>query len=270
MEGHLPKNLSILCGYYPSIADICRKLAFNRQQFNKYLSGRSRPSRRNMRRICDFFGVTESEILLEPERFEEIVSLRRRPVSDERLSQPLRHLENLYAASAGLERYTGFYYRYFYSFGYPGKIIKSLCSIHEDHGKYFWKNIERIRPPDGDHGTTINKYEGVVFLIADRIFIIEYETLTRNSITQVTLYPSYRSRVDRLMGIQTGGPVRRGRKPGASRVLLEYLGRNVDLRKGLAQSGLFERDDPRLPADTPDMIRNEIPDGSFVLEVDEP
>lgn len=270
MDGHLSKNLSILCGYYPSIADICRKLAFNRQQFNKYLGGQSRPSRRNMRRICDFFGVTESEILLEPERFEEIVSLRRRPVSDERLSQPLKHLETLYNASASLERYAGFYYRYFYSFGYPGKIIKSLCSIHESNGKYFWKNIERVRGSDSDTGTTVNKYEGVAFLIADRIFIIEHETLMRNSITQVTLYPSYRSRVDRLVGIQTGGPVRRGRKPGASKVLLEYLGRNVDVRRALAQSGLLERDDPRLPADTLSMIKNEIPRDGFVLEVDEP
>lgn len=270
METHLSRNLGILCGYYPSIAHICRKLALNRQQFNKYLCGQSRPSRHNMRRICDFFGVTESEMLLDPERFEEIVSLRRRPLSDEHLSLPMRHLERLYAASGSLERYVGFYYRYFYCFGYAGKVIKSLCSIHGDGGRYFWKNIERVRPPCSEQGTKINKYEGVAFLIADRIFIIEYETLTRNSITQVTLYPSYRSRVDRLLGIQTGGPVRRGRKPGASRVLLEYLGRNVDVRKALAQSGLFESDDPRLPADALEMIRNNIPEGSFVLEVDEP
>lgn len=269
MHDHLARNLGTLCGYYPSIAEICRKLVINRQQFNKYLAGQSRPSRHNMRRICDFFGVTESEVLMEPERFEEIVSLRRHPVREDRLTRPLKHLEKLYRKSASLERYTGYYYRYFYSFGYAGKVIKSLCAIDEDNGRFYWKNVERIRAADGEP-TTVNKYEGVVFLISDRIFIIEYETLLRNSITQVTLYPSYRTRVDRLVGIQTGGPVRRGRRPGASRVLLEYLGRNVDVRKALSQSGLFDQHDPRLPADIVGMIRNEIAEGSYVLEVEEP
>ncbi len=269
MEANLPRNLGTLCSYYTSIAEVCRKLAINRQQFNKYLCGQSRPSRHNMRRICDFFGVTESEILLEPDRFEEIVGLRRRPVTDERLKQPLLHLENLYAASGNLSRYEGFYFRYFYSFGHSGRIIKSLCVISEQDGKHYWKNVERIRQGDGDTPATINKYVGVVFLIADRIFIIEYETLLTKTITQVTLYPSYRSRVDRLVGIQTGGPIRRGRKPGASRVLLEYLGRNVNIRKALGQCGLFDANDTRLPADVEEMIRNDIPEGRFVLEVDE-
>ncbi len=75
------QNLGYICTYYPSIADVCRRLKFNRQQFNKYLSGQVRPSRHNMRRICDFFGVTESEMLLDHGRFVEIISLRRRRFS---------------------------------------------------------------------------------------------------------------------------------------------------------------------------------------------
>jgi transcriptional regulator with XRE-family HTH domain len=270
METYFAQNLEILCSYYPSIAEVCRKLSINRQQFNKYLAGQSRPSRHNMRRICDFFGISESEMLLEPDRLEQIVGLRRRPISDDRLDLPMRHLENLYAVSGSLERYVGYYYRYFFSFGNQGRIIKSLCVISERAGRYYWKNIERIRVFDAHRTITTNKYEGVVFLIADRIFIIEYETLLRNSITQMTLYPSYRTRVDRLLGIQTGGPVRRGRKPGASRVLLEYLGRDIDIKKALLQSGLFEKEDPSIPAATVALIRNEINADGYVLEVDEP
>ena len=51
-------NLNLLCSYQRSIAEVCRKLKLNRQQFNRYLNGQSRPSRHNMRRICDYFGVT--------------------------------------------------------------------------------------------------------------------------------------------------------------------------------------------------------------------
>ena len=61
MRDAFPENLAYLCGFHASIAEVCRRLAINRQQFNKYLAGTSRPSRCNMRRICDMWGVTEPE-----------------------------------------------------------------------------------------------------------------------------------------------------------------------------------------------------------------
>lgn len=263
------RNLATLCSYYPSIADVCRRLGVNRQQFNKYLNGQSRPSRHNMRRICDFFGITESEILLEPGRFEELVSLRRRPIAEGHLAEPLRHVDALFRESASLDRYVGYYYRYFYSFGYAGSIVKSLCALFEEDDRYYWKNIEVMRSKTAGHPTSVSKYIGAAFQFAERIFIVEYDELLRNAITQVTLYPSYRTRVDYMIGVQTGGPLRRGRKPAASRVLLEYLGRRIDIRKALAQTDLFPEHDERIDPKIRDLIRNDIPDGSYVLEVDE-
>ncbi len=258
-------NLGQLCSYYPSIAEVCRKLGFNRQQFNKYLGGTARPSRHNMRRLCDFFGVTESEMLLDPDRFAELVSLRRRPRDNGSLLEPLRHLEALYAESGSLERYHGFYYRYFYSFGYPGQVIRSLVRLYEHEGRSYWKNLEVTRDPAGR--SDVSKYSGAAFLLAERIYVVEYETLLRHSITQLMLYPSYSSRIDHLIGVQTGGPLRRGRKPAASRVLLDYIGRDVDLRKALAGCDLFEEAaiEPRILA----MIGNRLGEGDYVLEVEE-
>lgn len=261
----LAKNLEHLCGYYSSIAEVCRRLGLNRQQFNKYLGGQSRPSRHNMRRICDFFGVTESEILLEPVRFAELVSLRRQPLAGETLAEPLRHLEALYRNSDSLARYVGYYFRYFYSFGNPGHITKSLGAVTERDGKYFWKNLEVTRP--GGRSPFVSKYSGALFLLADRIFAVEYETLLSNSITQMTLYPTYHPRVDHLMGIQTGGPVLRGRKPAASRVLLEFLGRDIDVRRALSQADIHPEEaiDPKIRQ----LIRNDIAPGQYVLEVEQ-
>lgn len=73
-------NLKLAASYYPSISEMCRKLGINRQQFMKYLSGTSFPSRYNMRRMCDFFGFDEYEILLPHDQFRNIVRLR--PVQD--------------------------------------------------------------------------------------------------------------------------------------------------------------------------------------------
>lgn len=263
-----PVNLAHLCSYYASIAEVCRRLGFNRQQFNKYLGGQTRPSRHNMRRICDFFGVTESEILLEPPQFAKLVSLRRRPISgEEALAEPLRHIEALYRTSASLSRYTGYYFRYYYAFGYPGQVIKSLGVIAERDGKYFWKNIEIARRASNGRPLARSKYTGVVMLLADRIFVVEYESLLRHSITQMTLYPAHQTRVDHLTGIQTGAPILRGRKPGASLVMLEYLGRDVDLRKAIAECNTIpeEQVDPGILR----LIRNQIPEGQHVLQAEQ-
>lgn len=263
-------NLSLLCSYQRSIAEVCRRLRFNRQQFNRYLSGQSRPSRHNMRRVCDFFGVTESEILMDHSQFEQMISLRRRPVERAELERPLRHLERIYRQSQEMQKYLGFYFRYFFSFGNKGMVFRSLASIHYEDRKYYWKNIEIMRDAATGRMTGLNKYEGIVFFLADRIYIMEYETLEVNSITQVTLYPSYQHRLDYLLGIQTGGPTRRGRKPGASRVALEYLGRNIDVRHALRQTGLFDPSTGEVREDLVGAITNTIGPGDYVLEIDAP
>lgn len=270
MSEEFRQNLSLLCGYYPSIAETCRKLGINRQQFNKYLSGQSYPSRHNMRRICDFFGVSESELLMEPQQFEDIVALKRKPVDMGALSKPLRHLDRLYQRSQGMDKYLGYYFRYFYSFGNPGKVIRSLAFIYKEDGAFYWKNIELLRDPQTRKSWGLNKYEGAIFYLADRIYILEYETLERNSITKAAFYPSHRSRLETLVGIQTGGPTRRGRKPGASRVALEYLGRQIDLRQALLRTGLFDPNEGTIRREMLDLIGNEIAPGTHVLDVDEP
>ncbi|MDZ7748078.1 MAG: helix-turn-helix transcriptional regulator [Halofilum sp. (in: g-proteobacteria)] len=219
-DNALARNLDHLCSFLPSIAEVCRRIGINRQQFNKYLSGSVRPSRHNMRRICDFFGVTESELLLDHDRFSEIIALRKGPVSDAAAAEPLAHIEALYRESQSLERYVGYYFRYFYSFGHPGRIVKSLACLSEKNGRYYWKNIEIWRMDGPGSTATTMKYLGLAVLLGERICILEYESMLKGSITQATLYPSYQTRITHLRGVQTGAPTFRGRKPGASLVLL--------------------------------------------------
>jgi transcriptional regulator with XRE-family HTH domain len=265
----LTRNLAYLCGFYSSIADVCRRIGINRQQFNKYLSGNVRPSRHNMRRICDFFGVTESELLLEHERFSEIVSLRNTPVSPETLAGPLAHAESLFRASQSLDRYVGYYFRYFYSFGHPGYIVKSLARLTEEGGRYYWKNIEIWRPGGPEGTATTMKYVGTAVLLGERIFIVEYESILKGSITLMTLYPCYQTRITHLRGIQTGAPTFSGRKPGASLVLMEYLGRTIRIRDALRTCGLYADGDPAIAPHIQELIENRIPEGSWVLEAEE-
>lgn len=263
----LSRNLAFLCSYYPSIAEVCRRLQINRQQFNKYLSGRTWPSRRNMRRICDFFGVTESELLLEHSRFAEIVGLRRVTADAPPPSDLYAHVERLYQHSGELDRYVGYFFRYHYSFGHAAKIVKSLAVIYEKDGRYYWKTVERFALPGSQNKFSSSKYAGVVLLLGDRIFVIEYETALWTSITQAILYPSYQASLTHLIGVQTGKPLLRGRRPAASLVLLEYLGKEIDLRKSLRSCGLF--DESSIEPGIRSLIDNHIAPEDYVLETEE-
>lgn len=264
------KNLAFACCHYRSIADVCRRIGINRQQFNKYLSGDVRPSRHNMHRICDFFGVTEAEILMDETLFRQLIGLRRPSSDTSQLDLPMRHMERILASSRPVDRYEGYYFRYFHSFGNKGCIIRSLARIVIRDSRGYFKNIEVLRDPDDGHWMRTNRYEGMVLQLADRLQVIEYEAMEANSITQMTLYPSYQQRIDYLLGIQTGGPTRRGRKPGASRVALEFLGTHIDIRRALRETGLFHPRSPSLRQEIVTMIENRIDEGDFVLEVDEP
>ena len=61
-----------------------------------------------------------------------------------------------------------------------------------------------------------------------------------------------------------------GRKPGASRVALEFLGRNIDVKQALRQTGLYDPSTGVLRDDIASAIVNTIEPGDFVLEIEAP
>ena len=261
-------NLRLLCSYRPSIAEVCRRIGINRQQFNKYLAGTVFPSRRNLRRICDFFGVEEAETLLPHSRFSEIISLRPRTETQEPTPET-RALTRLLEHSRQVpDRYLGYYFRYYYSFAFPGYITKSLVRVYRVKGQTYWKTIEIVGQRDR-HGPPrqIFKYAGLVTLITNRLYVFEEEQVLQNSVTQTILYPSYTSRVGQLVGIQTATSSLRGRQPAASTVLLEFLGTSLDLRRALRSCGQFPEDAAEIDPAIRVRIANEISPGSRVLSV---
>ena len=59
MSENFSNNLRSLCADYGSIAQVCRDIGLNRQQFNRYLNGSGMPSAHNLRRIVQHFDVSE-------------------------------------------------------------------------------------------------------------------------------------------------------------------------------------------------------------------
>ena len=265
---NLGRNLRYLCSYYRSISEVCRKIGINRQQFNKYLDGGARPSAHNLKRICDFFGLEEYEILSPPADLKRLVEIKGIPATGARPAQiHMGHIEALLSLDAEVFRdYYGYYYKYYYSFSYPGRILKCLVSIFEVEGTACYKCVERLVDRGGGFKQRyVFKYVGVLFFLRDRIFMVDREALIGNEISETILYPSTKSKVGELPGLMIGVSGKTSREPICSRVLLEYLGPQIDLRRAMESCGLYAADSPAIDESVKRAIDNTTRTGDFAI-----
>ncbi|WP_375056180.1 helix-turn-helix domain-containing protein [Zobellella sp. DQSA1] len=239
----LIENLKLLCGHYDSMAQVCRKMGINRTQFNKYLNGKVTPSKANLRMICDFFGVEEFEILMPHEQFtKQVIAARAESNTHAYPDGYFKKVAELRSQSrVGLERYLGWYHEYYYSLGYPGRIFRSLIEVSTTKQGIAYARYERlIGAAARGEKVTHCRYHGIAVNLCDRIFLMDYEALTENEITQTVLFPSYKSQLKHLLGVKIGVSSKSHRTPACTRVLYDYLGETVDFKKQFRVCGLYE------------------------------
>ena len=242
---HIPaddfaRNLRTLCTAHRSVSEVCRLTGINRHQFGRYLNGTYRPSRFNLRRICGIFGVRESDLMLPAAEFETFFDLNLMEIKRGGGAGWLgRNLENLVTMSdPSLRKYVGWYHSYSYSFGWPNWVIRSLMHVYERQGRLISKRIERVKDPI--HGERfVYKFDGFVSSGADRLFIVEQDSLQQSGVTLRILFRTHRSHVNFLSGLVTGTSMRPDNRPTSARVVLEYLGRTIDAKAELRKCGMF-------------------------------
>ncbi len=257
-------NLRYLCSYYRSASEVCRRIGINRQQFNKYLSGSARPSARNMRRICEFFGVEEFEVLAPHAELRKIVQFHGVRADETYVVRSLKR--GLAQSDPVIRKYYGYYFVYYYSFSTPGKILKSLLLLSERDGLPGYKRVERLVDREAGKGPGfVYKYEGIALYLRERIFLVDRERLTGNEISQSILYPSYKNKVSLLPGLILGTAGMVSREPICSRILLEYLGTYADAKARLAECGLYTPGSGAIDGAIERAIDNDIPSHSFGL-----
>ncbi|PSS56933.1 helix-turn-helix transcriptional regulator [Pseudomonas sp. BBP2017] len=272
MSENLATNLKLACSHYRSISEVCRQLSINRAQFNKYLSGQSQPTAFNLKRIGDFFGVEDYELGLPPEQFARLIGARN-PASvsapqQDPLSELLRPLRE---QSGNLSRYCGYYFEYSNCMSVPGSILLSLVHLREERGTFLFERQER---QERSSSTDVQaedwvrcRYLGAAFQLQDRLFLIDYESLTVNEMSQTILIPSFKSRITRLNGLKTGVSSGDRRTPACTRVVWEYLGTEINRISAYRQVKLYRPDDPRIDDDVRERLNvGPISDGLFELE----
>ena len=264
----LSKNLQYLSAHYRSVAEVCRRMGINRQQYNKYLSGSSMPSIHNFKRIADFFGVDEGEMLMPHDAFVKIIM--RRPVGldvPEALRQFFHNSRQSFADSRKkMDRYCGLYHAYFQSPAWPKGILKSLYAVTGDGEMTYVKSVERLawRHKSGQE-PFVHKYQGLALLDSNRLYLFECQPLLTNIFSMTVLYPSNRNRVTSLNGIVisvTGGV---SRKPFASRIVFDRIDARAGFRDALSACGVYRFDSGEIDPDIKDRIDNRVPEATGVL-----
>lgn len=260
MHQDLAQNLRLLCSYYKSIAEVCRRLGINRPQFNRYLGGQHKPSANTLRRICEFFGVDEQEILLPHGQFRRVVDVRPKikaqPAEEEDILRA--HLDRLdQEARTDVDHYLGYYYEYYQSMSAPGKVLRNLVCLERQGDHVVFQRTERMRATVNEPPCH-NRYQGIAYLLTDRLFLVDYETLNRHEITQTILFPSFRNRVSRLTGLKLGVSDNSERMPCCARVLYEYLGQSVMVRRALANCGLYDLESDQIERSIREAVCNDM------------
>ncbi len=216
-------------------------LGFNRQQFDKYLTGKVRPSHHNLQRIAAGFGVDIDE-LMDPALDIGPPAKLKDASGRDRMTRLLDR-----AFPGDLKRMRGMLGYYHMHFLVPydqASVTRSLVYLYEQEGKVCSKTIERTGPMEDSQ--EILKYEGLASFLGNCIFLLEFETLSADTIVESILFPSYRKRLDILTGLTFGVTSHVYRQPFASPIAWKYLGRVVDLREQIGACGSYRMNDPRI------------------------
>ena len=229
------ENLRSICADYGSIAQVCREIGINRQQFNRYLNGGGMPSAHNLRRIVRYFSLAEADLFADHGEF-----IRRHIHQQNRTAKgPIELMTDPFRdQTQALRRYLGFYHGHFQTPTWDGMILRSLIWLYQKDGYVMSRSVERIIANDG-RVEQRSRYEGLASQRGNRVYVVEHEMVRDGSIVETILTPSHRQQVRFLRGMTIGVAWRPHVSPYASRAIWERIEDKVSLREALKACGVF-------------------------------
>ena len=235
MNQNFAKNLRHVCAERVSIAQICREIGINQQQFNRYLSGAGLPSAHNLRRISLYFDLQESDLLSDSEAFAQ----RRGQLNRTRPTAREDPFANAFPGDlARLRQYVGAYNIHFMSPSWPDCVMIGASFLDDLGGQISVRTIERGVGPE-QVKLQRARYDGKAGFYGSRIFVVEFESEQEGSISETVLYPAHRQQRTYLRGMTLGLAWRPRRMPYSGRVIWKRADVSASVRDVFNLCGVY-------------------------------
>lgn len=229
------ENLRSLSERRTSIAQICREIGINRQQFNKYLSGNSLPSQLWMQRISGYFSVSVSDLFSTDNQKPDIVAHAK---LDRRKDAACTDEKNIVSYCIP-KKYHGYYM--IYRRVSDNSINKWVMFVAERNNEtYFHIRFYKEKSQMG-------RSSGKALFIGDRLLFTGLSVVDLSEyVFTMLVYPSPAPKIDMLSGIVTGTRAAATKPITSCAVAIEYLGPSVNLYNVVRSAGNAGLDDPSL------------------------
>jgi hypothetical protein len=251
-RANLAKNLEYLCGTLGSVTQACRHFGINRQQFNKYLSGKHLPSSRVLLAVAAHFALEPEDLFRNPADFSAALQGTQFPLPRtlQALPQFQRFAPFVAASHERLSAYYGVYFRYHNSSIYQGRILRSLVYLYEREDIAQYLCIERFpRLDDSAKVAYLFKYHGFALMVEERIFLLDFEGVQRNELTFSILVPQHRNVLRFLYGLVMGVAATALREPFSTRLALDFQGPRPIRPSQVKRTTTLLPSDPSIPVE---------------------
>jgi transcriptional regulator with XRE-family HTH domain len=237
-------NLREESARHGTIADVCRGIGMNRQQFNKYLAGQSIPNASTLRKICDFLQIQEHELLTERKASSSVYNSNR----SQRFLSSLENTVRVATPETGLSLIPeasgigeGNYFCYFPLANSPNRLLRSLLRVTRVRGSFYFTRLTRIHLPK--KGTVFRgKHVGIVMASAGSVYFMGRNRVSPYQASFMTFDSKNMLHGTYFFGL---GVTRSTVDSIALRIVLQKIPQLL-VRDAIAQIGLLSMDDDQL------------------------
>ncbi|GAA6196853.1 helix-turn-helix transcriptional regulator [Pseudophaeobacter arcticus] len=245
MQSYFAQNLRWLCAEAGPIAQTCRGIGINRQQFNRYLSGGGAPSAHNLRRISKYFALTEAELLAPHDEFcaAQGARLDKAALAANPSLLPFNRLFQNQARP--LRRFLGVYHAYYCTPTWPGQILRSLIQLRAEDGLVVTHTYERATSGDGSIRQR-SRYHGLASFQGNRLCMYETHRRAGGFLSETVLMPEHPQQTTYLQGLTLGVSARPDQQPFSTRTVWVRISERTSAREALALTGAYPSTSVRL------------------------
>ncbi len=232
-----------------SIAQVCRDLDMNRQQFNKYLSGTNLPGPATLEKIAQYFGVDQLSMFVGAGTSYSIASEEPR-----NSIRPFSHIEpKLLAAisesladSETVKLQEGCHLIYFPWQREPRDIIRAMMIVFKV-GKFtcFRRYTKISMGEESNFRVGLGRHEGIVFEQNGRTFLLGKNMKGFGEMSLMSFGSSTVANLGMMNGLAAVFDERA--EPMASRVTISHFGTKNDFRRAFKLCGLIPANSSQIP-----------------------